>query len=489
MKYMLGIMRGHPGRPVDASQGGRLRGRRRRHGRLRRVPDEEPSVLPSRGGAIGRRRPGFVVDFASRAAHRHRRPVRRDPRAVQPGSGSSRCPAKEEAAEWASRCPAARRARSLRCGARPTSPELRGLRRQRVRDERSRVGAPSSGAGVRVGMHGRSAHGRRPSGASRGAHRRVARQDGRRPRPRRGRRAGSARRGPRVRGLRMESRENAWRLAHCGRQAPRDRRMAPPATGSSERHRLRSRTSWPRRSDDDWRADRRRCAAALPSRRAIPVLSKESRVALTLRVVGGLTTEEIARMLLMPVPTIQARITRAKKSLAAAHVPFETPDPSEWTSRVGAVLGVIYLIFTEGYAATAGEQWVRPRDGERGAAARPDPNRPPTPGAGSARARRADGVPGLPIRGARGSERGAHSARRPGPRPLGSRADREGTRSAGEGGCRGHRRRQRARRLRITGRDRPVPRDRAQAWRRPTGSGSCCSMRCLAALPRARSWS
>ena len=91
-----------------------------------------------------------------------------------------------------------------------------------------------------------------------------------------------------------------------------------------------------------------------------PVLSKESQVALTLRVVGGLTTEEIARMLLVPVPTVQARITRAKKSLAAAHVPFETPDPSEWTSRVGAVLGVIYLIFTEGYAATSGERWLRP---------------------------------------------------------------------------------------------------------------------------------
>jgi predicted RNA polymerase sigma factor len=90
------------------------------------------------------------------------------------------------------------------------------------------------------------------------------------------------------------------------------------------------------------------------------VLSQESQVALTLRVVGGLTTEEIARMLLVPVPTIQARITRAKKSLGAAHVPFETPDPSEWTSRLAAVLGVIYLIFTEGYAATSGERWVRP---------------------------------------------------------------------------------------------------------------------------------
>ena len=91
-----------------------------------------------------------------------------------------------------------------------------------------------------------------------------------------------------------------------------------------------------------------------------PALSRESQVALTLRVVAGLSTEEIARMLLTTVPTVQARITRAKKSLAAARVPFETPDPSEWKDRLSAVLGVVYLVFTEGYAATAGERWVRP---------------------------------------------------------------------------------------------------------------------------------
>jgi RNA polymerase sigma factor (sigma-70 family) len=91
-----------------------------------------------------------------------------------------------------------------------------------------------------------------------------------------------------------------------------------------------------------------------------PALSRESQVALTLRVVAGLSTEEIARMLLTTVPTVQARITRAKKSLAAARVPFETPDPSEWKDRLTAVLGVVYLVFTEGYAATAGERWVRP---------------------------------------------------------------------------------------------------------------------------------
>nr|WP_274636464.1 sigma-70 family RNA polymerase sigma factor [Microbacterium bovistercoris] len=91
-----------------------------------------------------------------------------------------------------------------------------------------------------------------------------------------------------------------------------------------------------------------------------PALSRESQVALTLRVVAGLSTDEIARMLLTSVPTVQARITRAKKSLAAARVPFETPDPSEWKARLSAVLGVVYLVFTEGYAATAGDRWVRP---------------------------------------------------------------------------------------------------------------------------------
>ena len=90
-----------------------------------------------------------------------------------------------------------------------------------------------------------------------------------------------------------------------------------------------------------------------------PVLSREAQVALTLRIVGGLTTEEIARMLLVPVATVQQRIVRAKKTLAAAKVPFEAPDPNEWTPRLGAVLGVVYLIFTEGYAATAGDRWIR----------------------------------------------------------------------------------------------------------------------------------
>ena len=90
-----------------------------------------------------------------------------------------------------------------------------------------------------------------------------------------------------------------------------------------------------------------------------PVLSREAQLALTLRVVAGLSSDEIAAAFLVSVPTIQARITRAKKTLSAAHVPFEVPDPSEWRERLGSVLAVLYSIFTEGYAATSGDGWVR----------------------------------------------------------------------------------------------------------------------------------
>ncbi|PJJ73098.1 RNA polymerase sigma factor (sigma-70 family) [Diaminobutyricimonas aerilata] len=90
-----------------------------------------------------------------------------------------------------------------------------------------------------------------------------------------------------------------------------------------------------------------------------PVLSREAQVALTLRIVAGLSTEEIARMFLVPVATVQQRIVRAKKTLSAAKVPFETPEPAEWKSRLNGVLGVIYLVFTEGYAATSGDRWMR----------------------------------------------------------------------------------------------------------------------------------
>jgi len=91
-----------------------------------------------------------------------------------------------------------------------------------------------------------------------------------------------------------------------------------------------------------------------------PVLSAEARVALTLRVLGGLTTAEIARAYLVPESTVAQRIVRAKRALAAAGVPFEVPEPAERAERLASVLEVIYLIFNEGYAATAGQSWVRP---------------------------------------------------------------------------------------------------------------------------------
>ncbi|WP_243230593.1 RNA polymerase sigma factor [Microbacterium sp. CIAB417] len=91
-----------------------------------------------------------------------------------------------------------------------------------------------------------------------------------------------------------------------------------------------------------------------------PVLSREARVALTLRVVGGLSTEEIARAFMIPVATVQQRIVRAKKTLSAANVPFEVPPRDEQAARLGAVLGVLYLIFNEGHAATSGTDWMRP---------------------------------------------------------------------------------------------------------------------------------
>ncbi|GAA2792903.1 RNA polymerase sigma factor [Saccharopolyspora taberi] len=90
-----------------------------------------------------------------------------------------------------------------------------------------------------------------------------------------------------------------------------------------------------------------------------PVLSREARVALTLRVVGGLTSDEIAKAFLVPTATVQARITRAKKTLAAARVPFAVPPAEERTERLGSVLNVIYLIFTEGSSASSGEHLIR----------------------------------------------------------------------------------------------------------------------------------
>src|SRR5258707_8220849 len=91
-----------------------------------------------------------------------------------------------------------------------------------------------------------------------------------------------------------------------------------------------------------------------------PVLPTEGRVALTLRLLGGLTTDEIARAFLAPEPTVAQRIVRAKRTLADERIPFEVPRGSELASRLSSVLEVIYLIFNEGYSATAGDDWMRP---------------------------------------------------------------------------------------------------------------------------------
>ncbi|MFF2271874.1 RNA polymerase sigma factor [Agromyces sp. NPDC058136] len=91
-----------------------------------------------------------------------------------------------------------------------------------------------------------------------------------------------------------------------------------------------------------------------------PVLSREAQIALTLRIVGGLSSEEVARAFLVPTATVQQRIVRAKKTLAAANVPFAVPEPHEYPARLASVLQVLYLIFNEGYLPASGEHWLRP---------------------------------------------------------------------------------------------------------------------------------
>jgi predicted RNA polymerase sigma factor len=91
-----------------------------------------------------------------------------------------------------------------------------------------------------------------------------------------------------------------------------------------------------------------------------PVLATEARIALTLRLLGGLTTEEIARGFLAAEPTIAKRIVRAKQTLASRQVPFEVPAPADRPTRLASVLEGLYLVFNEGYSAMAGDDWMRP---------------------------------------------------------------------------------------------------------------------------------
>jgi predicted RNA polymerase sigma factor len=184
-----------------------------------------------------------------------------------------------------------------------------------------------------------------------------------------------------------------------------------------------------------------------------PVLSTEARVALTLRVLGGLTTDEIARAFLVPEATVAQRIVRAKRTLAEARVPFEVPRRHELAARLASVLEVIYLIFNEGYSATAGERLDAPRAVRGGAAPGPHRGRAGAEGAGGAWPRGADGNPGLAHRGARGRLGRAGAAARAEPRALGP--DAHSTRPRGAGACRVARRRARA--LRAAGRDCRLP--------------------------------
>jgi predicted RNA polymerase sigma factor len=145
------------------------------------------------------------------------------------------------------------------------------------------------------------------------------------------------------------------------RRSARDERYALLAGRLAEGEALTGAVTPNDRADDlPWDPDRvEDDVLALMFVACHPVLSPEARVALTLRAVGGLTSEEIARAFLMPVPTIQARITRAKKTIAAAGVPFGLPPAEQRRERLGGVLSVLYVIFTEGSTATSGDRLLR----------------------------------------------------------------------------------------------------------------------------------
>ncbi len=184
-----------------------------------------------------------------------------------------------------------------------------------------------------------------------------------------------------------------------------------------------------------------------------PVLAMEARVALTLRMLGGLTTTEIARAFLVPEATIAQRIVRAKRTLAEARVPFEVPRGDALAERLASVLEVVYLVFNEGYSATAGSDWLRPalcEDALKLARmlAELAPGR-----ARGARPRRAARDSSVAHCGSDRPRRRARAVARAGPQPLGSIAD-----SARARGARARRALGRcARPVRTAGRDRGVP--------------------------------
>jgi RNA polymerase sigma factor (sigma-70 family) len=161
-----------------------------------------------------------------------------------------------------------------------------------------------------------------------------------------------------------------------------------------------------------------------------PVLSTEARVALTLRLLGGLTTEEIARAYLITEAAMAQRIVRAKRALTDAHVPFEMPRGAEFRARLSSVLQVIYLIFNEGYSATAGDDWMRPALCEEALRLGAHFGRAGTQGAGSPRAGCTDGDSGVACESA-GQWFGRTSlAFRSGSNTMGSIADRSRAGSA-----------------------------------------------------------
>ena len=197
------------------------------------------------------------------------------------------------------------------------------------------------------------------------------------------------------------------------------------------------------------------------------------RVALTLRVVGGLTSDEIARAFLVPTATVQARITRAKKTLSAAQVPFEVPPPEERRERLGSVLSVVYVIFTEGSSATSGDAWIRTDLAHEGD--------PAGAGPGPADARRARGArPARAARADRGEvprphrrRRRARAAGRPGPTAVGPAAIRRGRAALAQAGGVGRG----LGRLRRCRRRSPSATPSPRRSTRRTGTGSWCSTR------------